>query len=64
MDTFRILQETTIKIVLTGIIRNTDKIRKALNLEGYQISINSFKDQNVTVVTATRRDDNVMTVII
>lgn len=64
MTTFKILEETTTKFVLTGIVKNGDKIRKALSLEGYQLSINPYNDQNITVVTATKRDDNVMSVII
>ena len=64
MNTFKILEKTSIKFVLTGIIRNSDKIRKALNLEGYQLSINPYSDQNITVIIATKRDDDVMSVII
>lgn len=65
MNTFKILEETTIKFVLTGIIRNSDKIRKALNLDkGYQLSIISYSNQNITVIIATKRDDDAMSVII
>lgn len=64
MTTFKILEETTTKFVLTGIVKNADKIRKALALEGYQLSINPYNDQNITVVIATKRDDNVISVII
>ena len=62
--TFKILEQTTIKFILTGIIKNSDRIRSALNLEGYQISINIYSDQNVTEVIATKRDDNIMSIII
>lgn len=64
MDTFLILEETTVKIVLAGIINNSDKIRKALNLQGYQLSINPDRANNITVVIATKRIDNGMVVII
>lgn len=64
MDTIRILQETTLKFVLTGIIKNGDRIRNALDLQGYQLSINPDNDKNITVVIATKRDDDVMSVII
>lgn len=63
-NTFKILEQTTIKFVLTGIIKNSDKIRSALNLEGYQLSIDTYSSQNITEVIATKRDDEVMSVII
>lgn len=63
MKTFKILEETTIKYVLTGILKNTDSIRSALGLQGYQLSINSYRDQNITVVIATKSDDNVVMVV-
>ena len=64
MDTFRILQDTTIKFVLTGIIKNGDRIKNALDLQGYQLSINPDNDKNITVVIATKREDNIMSIII
>lgn len=62
MNTFLILEETTTKFVLSGIINSAVKIRLAFNLQGYQLSINPDSEHNITVVIATKRTDNGMIV--
>ena len=61
--TFKILEEVTIKFILTGIIENRDKIKSVLGLDGYCLSINICRNQNITEVIATKRDDNIISII-